>query len=114
MMDVSLGAAVRGAMLGGAVGAAGTWVDRKMAPTRQIPVWTGAVGDTALTLIQVVSGTYQYYQLFTVMPGESHSVGTYWQYPDALAAVAQGTQYLQQGGTVRQWLTQPLPPNVLA
>ena len=100
-----INAAIRGAT----AGAAATWVNQKMQPTRTVPVWTDQIGKVTLTLVQVTHGTRTYYQLFAISAGAWLQVGIYGLYPEALAGVQSWQEYLRSGGTVEAWVRQSLP-----
>lgn len=89
---------IDGLVMGAAAGAASTWAGHKMTPTPGIPIWTGAVGDTAMTLMRETSGRRTHYELWVVELGQAAvQVGRYPVYPDAVAAIGQWGKYTCMG-----------------
>jgi hypothetical protein len=101
---------IDGLVMGAAAGAASTWAGHKMTPTPGIPIWTGAVGDTAMTLMRETSGRRTHYELWVVELGQAAvQVGRYPVYPDAVAAIGQWGKYLHGGGTIASWRVSQRP-----
>ena len=105
MINMIINAAIRGAT----AGAAATWVNQKMQPARTTPIWTDEIGNVTLTLARLTQGSRTSYQLFAISDGGWQQVGTYWLYPEALAAIQSLQEYLRGGGTVEAWVRQSLP-----
>jgi hypothetical protein len=99
MIAALIGAAARGAGAGAGFG----YLNRRMTPPSQAPIWTGVVDGTTLTLMQNTVRGRMWFELFAVLPGAWHSVGSYAMYPAALSAVQTWTRFLEGGGSVEAW-----------
>jgi hypothetical protein len=100
MIEKLLGEAVDAAIFGGVV----TAVNHKMSPTPAAPMWTGAVGSTAMTLMRQTRGRSTWHELWVVECGRAAvQVGRYSAYPDALAGIGQWGEYLHSGGSIAAW-----------
>jgi hypothetical protein len=105
-----LASLLQGAAFGGSASATGTWVNRKMAPPTNAPIWTGTIGEATLTLLKQTVQGRAWYELYLVTPGRWTPLGSYAIYPEALASVQAWKSYLEGGGTLHAWLTHTYSP----
>ena len=105
MINMIINAAIRGAT----AGAAATWVNQKMQPTRTTRSWNDQIGNVTLTLAQLTRDSRTSYQLFAVAGGAGCRWARTGCTPQALAAIQSWQQYLHNGGTVEAWVRQSLP-----
>ncbi|MGO9508063.1 MAG: hypothetical protein ACLPXZ_12215 [Mycobacterium sp.] len=68
------------------------------------PLWQGSVGNVVLVLMSNHYHGRQSFSLSVIENGVTHPAGSWWTYPEAVAAVTNWQQYLTSGGTVMAWL----------
>ena len=104
MIHMLIGAAARGLAVGAGV-SAGATIAQKHLDNGSQPLWQGSVGNVgAGAHVQPLSRAAEF-QPVVIENGVIHPAGSWWTYPEAVAAVTNWQQYLNGGGTVAAWLT---------
>jgi hypothetical protein len=103
MIHMLIGAAARGLAVGAGV-SAGATIAQKHLDNGSQPLWQGSVGNVVLVLMSNRCHGRQSFSLSVIENGVARPAGSWWTYPEAVAAVTNWQQYLNGGGTVAAWL----------
>jgi hypothetical protein len=99
LLDALLDSAVRGA----GFGAGYNWADQKMNPEPVRPIWNGTIGNvTFIVSAQRIRGAIRY-DLDIIADGRTDRAGSWYEYPQVVAAMQQWQTFLNNGGKVADW-----------
>lgn len=103
MIDGLVRLLVGSAVQGAGFGAGAEWASRLVRGNPPKQIWTGTVRDVTFMVMGQQVGRRIRYDLHAVGGGQNVCAGSFWEYPEVVAAVQTWEQFVLDGGTVQSW-----------